>query len=45
VVSGKLYQLEGSRHIGEAYVALAQAVGVGLNSFGAGQGAVPGVLA
>jgi hypothetical protein len=34
----------GDRHMGSAYVSLAQAAGISTNSFGAGQGALPNTL-
>jgi hypothetical protein len=45
LVSGKLYKLEGGRHVGEAFVTLGQAMGVEMTTFGAGKTALPGVLA
>jgi hypothetical protein len=46
VVTGKLYKLEGGRHMGEAFVSLAQALGASeVTTFGAGMGSLPGLLA
>jgi hypothetical protein len=43
LVSGKLYKLEGSRHVGEAFTSIAQALDVKASSFGAGMGPLPGI--
>jgi hypothetical protein len=43
LVTGKLYRTEGARHLGEAYVSVAQAMGVPLSKFGGGNGPLPGL--